>query len=279
MDFLKLNPVIRSVSLYERISRSEECRAYDCRVFYLCSGDLGYTVNGGKKQHLTPGSLLYVPAGVPYALSSKYARIVAVAFDLTCDAPEPLENFSAVASKDFDESRLHDVSMLAPFDTPIFIPDLEAERDTFLRMTNIFVSGEGNFRAELSAMFKLILLKAAEIADTDALPARMVENLDSYIRDNAGEEISNTELGAIFGYHPFYISKMLKDKKGITLHQYVISYRMKAAKEYLRCTDKTVNEIAEATGFSDPSYFTKCFRAQCGVTPKEYRNRFKDEFI
>ena len=103
--------------------------------------------------------------------------------------------------------------------------------------------------------------------------------LEKYIRENAGEEISNTELGAIFGYHPFYISKMLKDRKGVTLHQYVIAYRMKAAKNLLRCTDRTINEIAESTGFSDPSYFTKSFKTQFGITPKEYRNQNKEGFI
>ena len=107
----------------------------------------------------------------------------------------------------------------------------------------------------------------------------MVDNLDSYIRENIHDEISNTELGAVFGYHPFYISRMLKSKKGITLHQYVIGYRMKCALSMLRSSDLSIQEIADKTGFTDASYFTKIFKAQMGMTPKEYRNQFKDEFI
>ena len=72
---------------------------------------------------------------------------------------------------------------------------------------------------------------------------------------------------------------MLKDKKGITLRQYIISYRFKAAKKLLALTDKTIAEIAEETGFTDASYFTKSFRAAFKITPKEYRNSFKDNFI
>ena len=152
-------------------------------------------------------------------------------------------------------------------------------RDSFIKLNNIFTSAEGSYLAEISANLKLIMLKIAEHSDKNALPASMVENLDSYIRDNVHDEISNTELGAIFGYHPFYISKMLKDRKGITLHQYVISYRIKCAMRLLECTDRAIADIADDTGFTDASYFTKTFKAQFGMTPKEYRNKFKNDFI
>ena len=156
---------------------------------------------------------------------------------------------------------------------------MEAERENFIDMANIFTSEEGAYKAEISAMLKLVLLKIAETADENALPARMVKALDSYIRENICDEISNTEIGAIFGYHPFYISKVLKDKKGITLRQYIINYRLKSAKRALELTDKSANQIAEENGFTDASYFAKSFKAAFGVTPKEYRNKFKNEFI
>ena len=107
----------------------------------------------------------------------------------------------------------------------------------------------------------------------------MVEELDNYIRENSAEEISNTEIGAIFGYHPFYVSRMLKERKGITLRQYIIAYRLKNAKRMLELTDKSTSEIAEECGFTDASYFAKTFKATFGMTPKEFRNQFKEEFI
>ena len=47
----------------------------------------------------------------------------------------------------------------------------------------------------------------------------------------------------------------------------------------LELTDKSALEIAEETGFTDSSYFAKSFKNAFGETPKEYRNRFKDDFI
>ena len=279
MDFTRLNPVVRSVSLYEKIGRSEECVGYDCRLIYIVSGDLSATVGEKKLSHMGPGNLIYIPAGVKYRLKSKYLRAVVITFDPTDDTPLPEERLNPAAVGEYDESLCHKAGVEGILGQVITLSDLESERDSFLRMANIFTSGEGHYRAQLSGMLKLILLRVIETADEDALPARMVEELDNYIRENVSDEISNTEIGAVFGYHPFYVSRMLKERRGMTLRQYIISYRLKMAKKLLETTDRSAGEIAEECGFTDASYFAKTFKAAFGITPKEYRNSFKDEFI
>ena len=252
--------------------------AYDSRLFYMVSGDVTAVVGGVKLGHLSPGHLLYIPAGTPYKLKGQYLRMVAVAFDPTVDyadteAPKP------VLAAEYNAGLVHSVTDLAPLDKVLHIEDFESERDTMLGLVSIFTSAEGEYRAVGSAILKQLLLKAVETVDENALPARMVEALDKYIRDNAGDDISNTEIGAIFGYHPFYISKVLKDRKGTTLRQYIIAYRLKLAKKLLSESAKSVNEVAEECGFNDPSYFTKTFKNVVGMTPKDYRNLSKDDFI
>ena len=279
MNYTTFNPVVRSVSLYEKISRSEECIGYDCRLIYMISGDISAAVGGEKIGHLSPGNLLYIPAGMPYRLKSKYFRAVVVTFDPTAENPEPTTRLSPVLSAEFREELCHRAGVSDPLDKWIKLDDFEAERDVFIRMANIFTSAEGSYLAEISAMLKLIMLKVLEASDENALPARMVEALDNYIRENCSDEISNTEIGAIFGYHPFYVSKVLKDKKGMTLRQYIISYRLKLSRRMLELTDKSTQEIAEECGFTDASYFAKTFKNAFAMTPKEYRNSFKDEFI
>ena len=279
MNFNKLNPYIRSASLYEKPSKGEECIGYDARIIYMVSGDITAVVDGEKLGHLSPGHFLYIPSGIPYKLKSKYMRAVVIAFDLTDTEPEIAERITPALPENFDKALCRCAQSEAPFNKYIHLEDMEGERDAFIRMANIFTSAEGEYRAQISAMLKLVLLKAAETADEHSLPARMVEEFDSYIRENCSDEISNTEIGAIFGYHPFYISKLLKDKKGITLRQYIISYRLKLAKRMLELTDKSAAEIAEVCGFTDASYFAKTFKSAFGETPKEYRNRFKEDFI
>ena len=278
-DSIRLNPFIRSASLYEKVNRTEECVAYDCRVIYMISGDLAVTCGGEKPGHLNAGNLLYIPAGTSYKLKGQYLRAVVVTFDFTADNIAPEERLSPVPTAEYKPELCHSVGISAPFDKVIKVDDMLSDSDEFVRMSNIFTSAEGNYRAQISAMFKLMLLKVAETADEHALPARMVEALDSYIMENCSDEISNTEIGAIFGYHPFYVSNVLKEAKGLTLRQYIIAYRLKAAKRLLELTAKSINEIAEETGFTDASYFTKTFRSTFGMTPKDYRNKFKEDFI
>lgn len=279
MDFTRLNPVVRSVSLYEKVGRTEERIAYDCRLIYIISGELTAVVGGEKFSHLSPGNLLYIPAGVVYKLKSKYLRAVVACFDPTDSRPDTEDRISPVAVGDFKEELCHLEGVDGLLSKAILLTDMEGERDSFIRMANIFTSAEGHYRAQISAMLKLLLLKVVETADENALPARMVEELDNYIRENVSDEISNTEIGAIFGYHPFYVSRVLKERKGMTLRQYIIAYRLKQAKRLLELSDRSAAEIAAECGFTDASYFAKTFKAAFGITPKEYRNSFKEDFI
>lgn len=49
--------------------------------------------------------------------------------------------------------------------------------------------------------------------------------------------------------------------------------RLQRGRTFLTSTDKSISEIAYETGFSAPSYFTKCYRDVYGETPTDVRNR------
>lgn len=52
---------------------------------------------------------------------------------------------------------------------------------------------------------------------------------------------------------------------------FIRTIRLERAALLLKEGNNSVNEIAEKTGFSSPSYFTKCFKKAYGVLPSEYK--------
>ena len=57
------------MAIYEKPIKPIECVGYDAKIIYMISGDLSVTVGKEKYCHLSPGQLIYIPAGVSYKLT------------------------------------------------------------------------------------------------------------------------------------------------------------------------------------------------------------------
>jgi transcriptional regulator GlxA family with amidase domain len=58
---------------------------------------------------------------------------------------------------------------------------------------------------------------------------------------------------------------------GLALHRYVVRLRVERARRLLLDTELTTEAVADATGFADVFYFTRCFKAAVGIPPAHYR--------
>lgn len=64
----------------------------------------------------------------------------------------------------------------------------------------------------------------------------------------------------------------IKAVTGLTPNEYILQMKMKKSLLLLTNGENlTIAEIAYRLGFSNPAYFSKCFKKQFGVTPQEYR--------
>ena len=77
-----------------------------------------------------------------------------------------------------------------------------------------------------------------------------------------------------FFINKFYLTKIFKETYGTTINSYLISKRITGAKQLLRFTDKTVDEIGNAVGMEDANYFSRMFRKVEGISPSEYRKQW-----
>jgi len=68
-----------------------------------------------------------------------------------------------------------------------------------------------------------------------------------------------------------YISRIYMQYVGTSIIDKISEIRMEKARELIKKTDLSINEISGKVGFSSSSYFHRAFKKVHGVTPKEFR--------
>lgn len=69
------------------------------------------------------------------------------------------------------------------------------------------------------------------------------------------------------------LSRKCKVITGCTPLEFIRNIKLKYACSLLKKKAISISEVAYATGFSSPKYFTKCFKEEFGMTPTEYQNQ------
>lgn len=77
----------------------------------------------------------------------------------------------------------------------------------------------------------------------------------------------------MLGLSRVHLYRKVKELTGVTPTDFLRNYRLKRAAALLREKGRNVNEVAYATGFSSPPYFSKCFKVAYTVTPTEYQEK------
>ena len=89
------------------------------------------------------------------------------------------------------------------------------------------------------------------------------------------ENFSNSELNVNYLAEKLNISRSglfakIKTLADVTPNEMIQIVRLKRAAELLLEKKYTISEIGYMVGFSNPSYFSKCFQKQFGVRPMDY---------
>ncbi len=100
-----------------------------------------------------------------------------------------------------------------------------------------------------------------------------LQKASNFILEQLGNaEFGNEELARKIGMSESQLNRKIKALTGKTLSIFIRSIRLKEAENLLQTTDLNISEIAYSVGFADPSYFTRTFTQEFGVTPKSIRN-------
>ena len=94
-----------------------------------------------------------------------------------------------------------------------------------------------------------------------------------YIQENFRKDISLDDVSKEVNVSPYYFSKLFKEEVGENFIDYLTRLRIECSKELLRRAALTIREAGLQSGYSDPNYFSRIFKKQTGMTPREYREQ------
>ena len=109
--------------------------------------------------------------------------------------------------------------------------------------------------------------------DTEGLSKSDIEfvnGLKDFIQENLTNENLNIDLlTKHFGYSRTQLNRKIKALTNLTPNNYIKTIRLMQAYELIKKEGVRVSDAAYMTGFTDPNYFTICFKKEFGENPSQ----------
>lgn len=101
--------------------------------------------------------------------------------------------------------------------------------------------------------------------------AELISPALSKIFKDYNEKITIEELAKLCNVSKYYFCRLFKEETGLSVIQYIISYRISIAETMLKSTDNSIESVAYLCGFDDVSYFYRTFKKIKGISPMKTR--------
>lgn len=95
--------------------------------------------------------------------------------------------------------------------------------------------------------------------------------LKKYLDSNYASKITIDDLARLSNLNKYYLIHSFNRYFGSSPINYLCKIRIRVAKELLKNSDYSIEQISQSAGFSSQSYFTQCFKKDCGMSPSAYR--------
>ncbi len=160
--------------------------------------------------------------------------------------------------------------------TEVFNADKEMLNSILMILDNTEKSEFGYYHIIRNELYHIFVLLARKVGVKNRgvyhkSKNNAVNTIRKYIYENLSSDISIDDVSMFSGISKNSIRRMLKKEYNKTFTQIKREMRAQVISELLRETDYTMEEIADATGFSDRYSMGKFFKKIEGATPGEYR--------
>lgn len=271
MELYEINPYVRFANKRSYIKPYENfVMAYDYRLFYVCSGSIEIVFED-QTANLTENRMTIIPPAIKYKIEkSDFCEYIVINFDMDfsmflCTQPIPPQN-----AGDFDKNNILSVNLYN--EVPIFLLGGEQSKKNLDEICVEYTEKSFYHNEKNSALLKSIIVESVIYTKRDNTP-KIVDKIKKYIDGNYNKNISNKEIGDVFGYHPNHINRLFKTYIQMSIHEFITDIRLTKAITMISKTDLTIGQIGELCGFSSDAYFIKKFKEKYGISPLKFRNQ------
>jgi AraC-like DNA-binding protein len=103
----------------------------------------------------------------------------------------------------------------------------------------------------------------------------IIQDTILYMKDNLENKITLSDIANAMSYSASHLNALFLQRTSFSPIEYYRQLKIQRACNYLQFSDLKIKEIAYRLKYYDPYHFTKAFIQEMGITPKEYRRRYK----
>lgn len=102
-----------------------------------------------------------------------------------------------------------------------------------------------------------------------------IQKAKLYIENNLNHQLTVVDVSRAVNLNERYLCSLFVKYEGMSTKDYIISRKIRIARDLLAGSALSVKEIALSIGFSDANSFSKTFKLKTGHSPSEYRETHK----
>jgi AraC-like DNA-binding protein/mannose-6-phosphate isomerase-like protein (cupin superfamily) len=271
----------------EHVNTSVHSHNY-IQIWYVMSGYCEHHVNGSF-HHLARGNLFVLPPFVAH----KIKAIDGVSIEIVgCEFSEDFINENMPSGN--IRTSLFDFAYLEPFlvSSDIIRPRLhltgksQIEIEQMLEeMLDEYIKEKKYYEITIKAdLLKILAITAREYENNEDTSNReifdryrdAVNKAISYIDSHFTESLHIKDVCKIAMMSQTYFSHVFGYITGKTFVEYINDLRLRKASDLLRTSVDSITDICYKAGYNNSAYFTRVFKKNMGLSPREYRTLSKE---
>ena len=153
-------------------------------------------------------------------------------------------------------------------------PEIEASCRNIMMAVKEAQPNPHMLSATISQLLAQLVLLLGE-PKKGALEQTILDSVKYIEAHYADRELSVEELARRTALSTCYYMRKFKTFQSTTPHQFLQATRLRAAKHMLMTTSHSIEEVADSCGFYSSSHFIMAFRKNTGLTPLQFRTRWR----